>query len=150
MVLINILVRCYGWYHEVFTNLIGFHHDIIKFHMTTSRSKSFQATFWSSSLLNTFIHAAHPPSLKIFLSSFRMLVVAILTLSTMRVPTILECVLVMTTWSDERANPSFARQNGSLNDVFTNFFVWLSCEGHLHVGGALYFILLASFPFLSY
>jgi len=56
----------------------------------------------------------------------------------------------MTTWFDERANPSFACQNCSLADVITDFLVWLPCEGHLRVGGALYFILLMSFSFLSY
>ena len=36
-------------------------------HMTKSRSKSFQTKFWNLTLLNTFIHATHPPSSKNFL-----------------------------------------------------------------------------------
>ena len=148
--LARIYVHCYRWYHEAFINLISSHHDIIQFHMTTSRSKSFQTNFWPLALLNYFIHGTHPPSSKKFSIILHDVAATTLTVAMTRVPTLLACMLVATTWSDERANPSFARQNGSLNDVFTNFFVWLSCEGHLHVGGALYFILLASFPFLSY
>ena len=77
-----------------------------------------------------------------------MLVIATLTLATMRVPTILACMLVPTMWSDEQADPSFARQLFA-RDVFTKFLAWLPCEGRLRVGGALYFILLMSFPFIS-
>ena len=108
MILANILVRCYGWYCDAFINLINFHHGIIKFHRTTSRSKSFQTKFWPLALLNYFIHGTHPPSSKKFSIILHDVAATTLTVAMTRVPTLLACMLVATTWSDERANPSFA------------------------------------------